>query len=236
MFAKGVTLASLFLMSIAATAQDSRPQQPLLTVTGRAQTMADPDEATVRIGVMQQGANAGEAQNKVNTIMERMLAAIKGLGVDPKNIQTSNLNLYPLYAEPRPGQAPTIRGYQASNTVAVRLHDFALIGKVIDVSLTAGANEIQGIQFGLRNDLTARTTGLRAAVTEARAKADAMADALGMRIVSVHEVMESEGVIMPPPFARGGADMMMAKAETQVEPGQLTITSSVTVRYVIAPK
>ena len=234
MLSKGISAAALLLLvSVTAMAQEKSP--PLLMVTGRAQTMADPDQAVVMVGAVEQGATAAEAQSKVNVIVQKLITAVQALGVDKKSIQTSRLTLMPLYAEPRPGQPPTVRGYQASNQVSVRLTDFALIGKVLDASVASGANEIQGVNFGLRDDLAARTAALKQAVAEARAKADAIADSLGMKVVSVFDVNESEGY-MPQPMFMGGEAMMGKAADTRVEPGQLTVTGMVTIRFVIAPK
>ena len=128
----------------------------------------------------------------------------------------------------------------ASNVVTITLDDLAKVGPAIDASLTAGANQLQGVQFEIKDDLAVREQALRQAVTEARRKAEAMADALGVRLVEILEVMES-GVSVTPKFMDERAVFSRATAApdiapTPVTPGQLDVQASVHVRYRIGPR
>src|SRR5436305_62825 len=148
---------------------------PGITVQGTGEVRADPDEATVRLGVVGQAPTARAAQEKVNQAANAVLAAVRGLGIEAADVQTSELNLSPIYTPARP-DAPAqsqerISGYRASNVVSVRLTKLDLVGRVIDAGLGAGANQVEGVSFGLRNDRAARTRALEQAVGEARAKA-----------------------------------------------------------------
>jgi uncharacterized protein YggE len=210
-----------------AIAQEKQ-QIPLITTTGNGLILADPDEATVRLGVTKQARTAAEAQAQANEVIQPLLSRIDALGIDRKNVQTSRLMLNPVYSS-QPG-AQTIVGYRATSTLSIRLTDFTLIGKVIDASIAVGGNTLEGVSFGLRDDMSARLEALKQAAQEA--KAEALAAALGVRLGVLFEVVEggASWAPMAMDFAKTEA---MVQAETPVEPGQITVTASVTVRYVI---
>jgi uncharacterized protein len=204
--------------------------QPSLTVSGNGTSRATPDLATVRLGVVADAPTAVEAQNKANVIADRLIEKILGLKVPKTDVQTSNLMLSPIYANPRPGQdQPTISGYRAQNTLSVRLTNLTLVGKVIDAGVSVGSNNVEGVDFGLRSDIVATREALKDAIRDARAKADAMAEALGIELDLILEIQEGGARIMPPqPLAYGRA---MDMAATKVMPGQVEVGASVTIRY-----
>src|SRR5581483_5695368 len=120
-----------------------------------------------------------------------------------RNIHTSQLSLYPITANPRPGeenQPPRIVAFRAQNTVTVRIEDLSLVSRVIDASVGAGGNTIEGIDFGLKDETPARLQALRQGVAEARRKAEAMAGALGVRLVRVQDAEEGGVRVVPPVF------------------------------------
>src|SRR5688572_14282799 len=228
------------MMTIFAThtfAQQAREATPpLLIVNGNAQVEATPDEATVRLGFVRQETTAQAAQEQVNRVAQAILAEMTKLGIPATRIRTSRLSVTPVYAPLRPEtrDAPRIVTYNASNQVAVELSNLNQIGPVIDAGLRAGANNVEGVQFRLKDDLPMREQALKLAVAEARRKADIMADALGVTLLSVHEVSENGFSILPK--GEGGGGFVMAAREatpTPVSPGQLEVTANVTVKYVI---
>src|SRR5262249_8013894 len=152
-------------------------------------------------------------------------------------IQTARLVLSPVYAprSPESRDAPRIVGYNATNSVSVRVEDLSLVGAVIDAGLKAGANQLDGVQFGLRNDLPSRAQALKEAVQEARSKAQVMADALRLNLTEVLEVSEG-GVSILPQSEGTFAARMAATVETPVSPGQIQVNANVTIRYRISPK
>jgi uncharacterized protein YggE len=210
---------------------------PVLTVSGSGQARVAPDEATVRLGVLAQAPTAREAQERVNRIAGAILDAVRKLGLPAERIQTTGLNLGPQYAQGRTAdQGPRITGYQASNTVGILVDDLAKVGPVIDAGLAAGANNLDGVEFGLRNDAAARAAALTDAVREARGKAEALAKALQVRLVEIVEVAEGNVAVSPPPFrARGMAMAAEAMTATPVSAGQVGVDATVTVRWRIAP-
>ena len=220
-----------------------RAQPPALRVTGNAQTQAAPDHAQVRLGAFAQAAEAAQAQDQVNQIMQRALAAVKELGIDEKNIRTADLSLYPIHDQPRPmpgrehePQEPRIVGYRASNTVVVDLDDLSKIGPVIDACVGVGANQLQGVHFSLKDDAEARAAALEKAVGDARKKAEALARAAGMRLGPIMELIEGGAYIQPPQPMMGARGMAMEMAApTPVQPGQLDIHASVIMVFHLRP-
>lgn len=211
---------------------------PSITVNGSGEVRAAPDEAVVSLGVLAQTPQASDAQREASRIARAILDAIAALGVPEEAIQTSQLTLTPVYEQPRYDQRepipaePRIVAYQASNVVTVRLDDLAKIGPVIDAGIEAGANQLQGVGFDLRDDRAAREEALRQAVAEARSKAAAIAAALGVELGPVLEAQEGGVTIYrPQPMARMAMEMSAADQSTPVAPGELTITGHVTVRY-----
>jgi uncharacterized protein YggE len=219
----------LALLCTVSVAQEAREPEGVITVSGTSQVFAAPDEAVVRLGVMQQAPTAHEAQDLANSVIQKLIAAVTKLGIAEKNIQTARMSLNPIYNQPRPGEAMKITGYQAQDVLSVRLSDFPLIGKVIDAGIAAGVNTLEGIDFGLRNSRAARASAYKDAVADARSKADAIADALGLKIASVYDV-RTEGGYVPQPRMMGAMKMDMA-AETPVQPGELELSVTVTIRY-----
>lgn len=207
---------------------------PVLSVQGAGEARVEPDEATVRLGVMAQAKTAREAQEQVSRTANAILEAVRRLGVQPQQVQTSELFLGPIYGQDRPEvQAePRITGYQASNVVSIRLEKLDQVGPVIDAGLGAGANRLDGVVFGLRNDATARAQALSAAVTAARAKAQTLASAAGVRLGELVEVTEG-GVSFTPVYQRGRAGMAAEAMDmaTPVSSGQVSVSASVTLRY-----
>jgi uncharacterized protein len=234
-----VPLLSLALAAplAAQTAQGAPDDVPVLTVSGSGQSHAAPDEATVRLGVLAQATTAREAQDRVNRTAGAILDALRKLGIPAERIQTSNLNLGPQYAQGRSEAAPRITGYQASNSVSVRIDDLAKVGPVIDAGLAAGANNLDGVEFGLRDDGAARAAALTDAVRSARGKAEALALALKVRLVEIVEVAEGGVAISQPQPFRGRAMAMAseAMAATPVAAGEVGVDANVTVRWRIAP-
>jgi uncharacterized protein YggE len=238
---KYTTILLLPIMAIVATSgfaqqpRDTTP--PLLIVTGNAQVEAAPDEATVRLGIVRQEPSAQAAQDQANRVAQSILAEISKLGIPAAQIRTSRLTLTPIYAPgPRSDSrdAPRIASYSATNQVSVELTNLTQIGPVIDAGLRAGANQVDGVQFRLKDDLPVRAQALKEAVAEARRKADTMAEALSVRLLGVQEVSESGSSVIPRGEGGGFVTMAAQVAPTPVSPGQVEVNVSVTVKYLIA--
>ncbi len=239
-FLTAALLASVLLATspraLAEPTESRRPDHTrTIVVTGDADSSAAPDQAVVRLGAMAQTDQADVAQSKVNEMMQKALESIEKLGVPRRFIHTSSLTLSPVYSNenlPNNVQMPRVVGFRANNTIEVILENTKLVGKVIDAGIAAGVNELQGVTFGLKNDLPQRMNALATASQEAKSKAEAIAKALSLLLGPVLEVTEGGATSVPFNEAFGGSRMMMAKsARTPIEPGEVRVHASVTVRY-----
>jgi uncharacterized protein YggE len=197
-----------------------------IVVSGTGRVSARPDRATVSAGVQTRGRTAQEAQNDNNQTMQAVIAAIKAVGIPDQSIRTNGVSLYPIY-----DQGQVITGYNASNNVVVTVDDVNQVGTVLDAAVRAGANQATNVQFGFKDESALRNKALAAAAADARAKADALAGALGLQITGIESVAEG-GVSTPivtQPRALGVS--AAAPASAPIEPGQLDVVAQVTVVF-----
>ena len=212
-------------------AQDKNPR-PSIRVTGEATITTKPDQAEIDIGVVTQAQNAQDAATQNAQKVDAVLAALRnaiGAGAD---IKTVGYSLNPNYRYPERGGQPTITGYTASNTVQVKTSTLTQVGKIIDVSTQSGANNIQALRFTLKDEQAARAQALKEAALKARAKADALASALGLRIQRVLFVEEQGQTTPIPMYAK--AAMEAGVGQTPVEPGTIDVRATVTLTVEVA--
>lgn len=223
------TIAFAFL-ALAASAEERRgPRPPELRVTGNATVPAAPDQAQVDVAVISQARTAAEAAAQNAAATEKVLGALRGTGAA---VQTLGYGVRPDYRTPKPGGRPEIAGYTASNTVRATTDDLAEVGGLIDRATGAGASEIRGLRFMLKDEEPVRREALALAAVRARAKADAIAKALGTRVVGVRRVEEGGGSV---PVARHRAMAMEASVATPVEAGDVEVRATVSLTVEIAP-
>ncbi|HEV8635217.1 MAG TPA: SIMPL domain-containing protein [Chloroflexota bacterium] len=199
-----------------------------ITVVGEGMARAEPDVAYVTTGVLTRGQTAKQAQDENTRLMNAIIQAIRGRGVEEKDVRTSGISLYPTYER----EPNTISGYQATNTVRVTVQDVKKTGEILDAAVGAGANINSGVQFGLKDDTAFRRQALDQAVKEARAKADAIAGAAGLRVAGVQSMVdESQSQPVAPEMARVAMANQAAAGPVPVQPGQLAVTARVRVVY-----
>lgn len=249
-FALPVALALATALAHPATAQQASPLpvvesgHSVLTVTGEGRSLRAPDLAVFNAGVTTQGKTAGEALGENSRAMTQVIASLKRAGIAERDIQTSNLNINPIYAEPRrlpdgsmEQRAPVIVGYQASNSVSVRQRRLDDFGKVIDTLVAAGANQVNGPSFQLEESDAALDEARTAAMKKARDRAELYARAAGLRVVRILSITEGGGHYAPPPvfYARADAAGAPPPPPAPVQPGELQLTANVTVLFELAP-
>lgn len=228
-------VCALFLMSCSAAfaAPQQETPRPTLSVDGQGTGTAAPDMATVTIGVTTQGKDAAKAQNDNAWVSNQIQAAVRGLGIAEKDIQTRNYSFYPNYSTDK-DHRNEVTGYTVNNSVIVVVRDINLTGKVIDAALNNGANEINSLDFSASDTKAVRKVALLNAVQDARDKADIIAKGLGKRIVGIQNISESTGYIETRRF---GGNMLMAVAKdaaTPIAPGSLSLTANVHIDFILS--
>ncbi|HXC71839.1 MAG TPA: SIMPL domain-containing protein [Pyrinomonadaceae bacterium] len=197
-------------------------------VSGDSIIKAQPDTAILTIAVVTQGRRAIDAQQENATKTDAVVRAVKAAAGAGAEVKTSGYSLQPqrVYKENQP---PTIIGYEARNSVTVTMGDLTKVGTVIDAAGQAGANDVAGINFTLRQDRQARDRALSEATRVAMSKAQVIAQALGGRVTRIVEVQEEGFQLRPPqPLYRMGVMTEQAAAvTTPIEVGTLEITSRV---------
>jgi uncharacterized protein len=233
-----ISIAFLVTVTGASTVQaaeaqvSNAPNDRFVEVSGEGSVGAAPDFARVTLGVTSTGKNAGEAMAANAKEANALVSLIKAEGIAPADIQTSQLSIAPMFAQPSPGQqtAPAITGYSVSNNLTLTLRDIPRLGALLDKMVSAGANSIYGIGFG-HNDPSALLDKARPlAVADARRKAEIYADAGGAKIGRLMVLTEDAGrQQMPVAFSRAFA--AGAPAPTPIEAGEDKLTVAVTARF-----
>lgn len=234
-----LVLATVLLLGIPMTAC-SQPQTStgyasvdgtLLSVSASADAKRVPDVATLSTGVVTQAADANAAMRANAAQMDKVMAAIRAAGIAERDIQTSGINLNPNYKYVE-NAAPTIVGYQASNTVNVKVRDLSKLGKVLDTFVEQGANQINGPSFEVDEPDEAYDEARIAAIKKAQARAQTYAEALGLKVRRMVSISEGGGSFpRPMPMMRAMAADAMQSKETSVSPGESTLSVSIEVVF-----
>lgn len=229
----GVAMAHETQPGIAATST-------LLTVTAEGKSIRTTDLALFSAGVVTQGKTATEAMSANAAAMNNVIATLKKAGIADRDIQTSSLNLSPVYGQPVIGpngqqiQEPRIVGYQANNTVTVRSRDIKGFGKVLDALVASGANQVYGPNSQMSDPSAAMDEARVDAMKAARARGDLYAKAAGLRVVRIISISEGGGYSPPQPVY---AKVMMADAAapTPIAAGEVEAQVSLSVQFELAP-
>jgi uncharacterized protein YggE len=216
----------------AAAAADTMFRATTLNLASYGEVKAAPDTATVSLGVQVQAKTAAAAMAQNAEQMNRVVDALKRAGIPARNIQTSGLSLSTQYAY-ADNQPPRLTGYQAANTVTVNVDDISRLGAPLDAVVGAGANQINGIEFGLRDPQKAEDQARLIAVKALQAKAQLYAQATGYRVSRLVNLAEGSSIAAPPqPMVMSMA--RRAEKATPVEAGQLTVRVDVSGLYELA--
>lgn len=208
-----------------------------ITVIGQGSVRIKPDVARVSIGVETSAETVGEAVAENESNMESILAALKGLGIEEKDIQTMNYSIQlDRYPESLPrtesGSGEPQPVYRVSNMVNVTIRDLDKVGDVLDAVIEAGANNIWGVSFSLDDPKTAQIDARADAIADAQARAEALAELSGVQlgpVMSVSEVLGSGPYPMPVAYAVESA----AAGGGSISPGELEVSYQVQVAFFI---
>lgn len=227
-----ILMALTLFVSGLAVAAPAANSAPTLSVDGEGTGIAAPDRATITIGVTSQATDAGKAQNNNAWTTEQVNKALKALGIESKDIQTNNYSFHPNYRT-SDSHRNEINGYTVNNSIIVIVRDIHKTGKVIDASLSAGANEIHSLDFTASDTQAVRKEALMKAVQDARNKADILAQGLGKRIIGIKTVSESTGYLESRRYDNAMLAAAKTAAATTIEPGSLSLTARVHIDYIL---
>lgn len=263
---KPVAFCLLALAAAPALAQTSAtvpisplgPNSALLSLTAEGRSRRTPDLALFSAGAVTVAANATEALADNSRKMNRVVDALKKAGIADRDIQTSAVSLQPRYTNPDleaqiraretrqpyvpPTEAPRIIGYEARNSVQVRVRKLTEMGKIIDTLIAQGANEVNGPSFTLDEPRPAQNEAREEAVAIGRERAGLYARAAGMRVARILSISEGSGyypvqqIVVtgsrfgapppPPPPA--------PERDSPISPGELELGVSVSMQFELA--
>jgi hypothetical protein len=233
---KLVSLAIAIACSAPVPAAAQEKTVPLLAVTGEATVTATPDMAVVSVGVVTQAPRAADALAQNSKAMSAAIAVVKESGIEPRDVETSQIALRPQYSYPPQGtrEAPKLSAYEASNNLAIRVRELGRLGALLDRLVAAGANQIRGIELMLAKPEPLRDEARVAATKDAIRKAGVLAEAAGVRIVRILTIREEarEG---PRPMMRMAAEAA-ARTSVPIEAGEQEVQGRVAVEFEIAPR
>jgi len=201
----------------------------LLNISATAEARRVPDVATLSAGVVTEAADGNSAMRQNAQQMDKVLAAIRAAGIAERDVQTSGINLGPRYQYAE-NQAPKITGYQASNTVSLKVRDITRLGKVLDALAAQGANQINGPSFEIDQPEPVRDEARMAALKQAQERAQTYAKSLGMQVRRIVSISENGGGggMRPMMMSARAASMEM---DTPVAAGETTVSISLDVVF-----
>jgi len=216
---------------------------PTLTVSAEGKIRVPPDKALVRLAVETAGESLETVQEQNRKKMGQILNRLQELGIEEKHMQTSSLNVTPHYP-PRPRrqggapslpEVPKIIGYTVNHSLTVEVHQLDSVGRVVDAALKAGANRFSQITWALKDERPAQLEALKVASQDARGKAKALAEALGVKLDRLLEVTEGRApVLSRRQLAAPRMSMAMAESsDVPLSPGELAVRATVTLVYEI---
>lgn len=226
-----ILLTTVLAPYIAAQEYTLPPSVPFVRVHGESTVSAQPDRAQLDIGVTTQ-ASTVQAATELNANQSTTVVAQLRALVPSTNIKTVNFSVNPNYRYPQGGGSPTILGYTANNTVRVQIDDLSKLQRVIEIATKSGANNVNRLNFMLRDEARARAEALAKAAELARAGAQSLAAALKERVGQVLRVEEGQPVVISPGRQ---VEISMAQSQssqqTSVEPGNIEIHASVNITF-----
>lgn len=205
-----------------------------ITVSGEGQVFGAPDQAQINTGVVTDAPTAKDALARNSARMAEVIAALKQMGIESKDIQTSGFNLSPMYLPQQPSQTiPRIGGYQVSNNVSVTVKDLSKLGEIMDQVVQMGSNSVGGVSFSIANPKPLMMQAREAAIQDAKARADAYAKAAGVSVGKVLTISEQTAPIVQPVPVYAMRAQMAESAPVPVEAGQQQLSLNVAVVFEI---
>lgn len=218
-----------------AAAQAQEVPRATLAVNGQGEASAVPDLAIFTTGVVSSAKTADEALAANSRSMTAVIAAVKEAGIAERDIATSGLSLQPQYAPPAQNsrEAPKVSGYEVRNGVSVKVRDISQLGSLLDKLVQAGANQTGGLRFTLSDPDALEKQARLAALKDAQAQAQELAQAAGVRLLRLRRIAPAEaGGAMPGPMMAFKSD---ARAAVPLEAGETTVRATLTLVYDVEP-
>ncbi|MEE9525714.1 MAG: SIMPL domain-containing protein [Candidatus Woesearchaeota archaeon] len=204
-----------------------------INVSGDSEILVDPDQAEVWAGISIVKLSAEEAQSEANKVINDIIDGLRYKGISEDDIATERLSLY----EERRYEngKSTVVGWRATQTLKITTEDLDKVGTIVDVAVNNGANQIQNINFGLSDEKEqeVKKEAIAKATTNAKDKAEAIADSLDVRLGKVKTVSEADHYYRPYMYAmeaKAAGDAVIQEAAA-IMPDKVSVTGQISLVY-----
>ncbi|WP_134701904.1 SIMPL domain-containing protein [Ammoniphilus sp. YIM 78166] len=225
-----IVILTLMITPFLSASATEKAEKNTISVTGKGEILIQPDVAYVRLGLVTQGSTATEAQKSNADTFTQIQKALMEQGLKPEDMKTVQFSTFPNYQWEKDKQV--LKGYQTQHILLVTYRDINRVGQLLDAVTQAGANQIEGVQYGAEKQEEYEIQVLHKAMDHARRKADALAAQTGKKVTGVLHISEP-GTASPLIFR--GHELAEAKAmdtaSTVISPGELKIEAQVQVVY-----
>jgi len=233
MIALALTIAGCSVNPGSSTSETSSGTAATITVTGFGKARANPDRASINVGVIVAEEDITRAVEESNEIIARITDAVMGLGVEEADVQTTNFSIW---AEDQWNRETGLRMeeklYRVESTLQINVNDIEKIGRILEASITSGANNIYGLNFGIQDPSSLGADARVRALDDARQRAQHIAQELGVTLGEVQRAVDISGASMVPFFESTGYDMGGGGAPP-ISEGSMTVTVSMDVTFEI---
>jgi uncharacterized protein YggE len=237
--ASGAVLLAILLSTVAAPLRAQQPPGPppplppaRIIVTGDGSVTVPPDYAEIASGATNQAKTAKEASDANAKVMAALNAALKNDGIAANDIQTLRFSVSPVYGTPQQNAPPKLVGFSVSNELRIKVSQISKVGEILDSLIQAGATDSGSVQFQHSNMSQVLDQARRAALADARRKAELYAQGAGLKLAGVAWVTEVPVNASPTPFA---VRAYAAAGSVPISAGTDTLSVQITVGYEAAP-
>jgi len=231
-----VSIVALFALAACGTTPvaNSAQQPRTLSAAGTGQVYIVPDIAYVNVGVRVDADEVSAALAANNVQANAIADALKALGVEKSDIQTSNFNVYPMQDWGPDGQISR-KYYVVENTVYITVRDLTKLGQLLDTVVSSGANTINGISFDVLDKSAAQAEARDKAIANAKAEAEAIAAAAGVKLDMIQTLnVYNSGVSIPMYESKGlGGGAAAYDTSVPISAGQLKVTADANITFII---
>jgi uncharacterized protein len=226
-------LSTLAMFAAAPSLAEEAKLVRSISISGHGETRAVPDLAVISVGVTTQSLTAREALDGNTKAMTALMETLKGAGVEAKDMATSNFSVGPRYDYGNNNaQPPKVVGYDVNNMLTVTLRNIDTLGTVLDQAVSAGSNTINGITFSVSKPEAALDDARKAAVLDARRKAEIYASAGSFKLGDIISLTEGEAY-QPPMQYMAKAARSESAGDVPIAQGEQSLSVDVNITYTI---
>jgi uncharacterized protein len=244
-FPSALLILASSICAPAVSAQNPAPaaaEQAKIHASGSGHVERAPDYVDVVIGIEAQENSANTAQEKAQSTMKAAIEALRKLSLADEELKSGTVDLSPRYAGAAPGRVQAedpnkIVGYTATMTLRVRTSDLKSPARVIDAALSAGANRVGSVSFGIKEAIEAREEAITLATKAAKRKAEVMANALEVKLGRVLDASATDSRPWESANRFGNVAKMSQEGGADgdaVVPGKIEIWADVSLTFAIA--